>query len=48
MSTGYVASLNRSQQGAVRSLLADSEDLQVALIHGPPGTRLKKPSENVI
>ena len=47
MSTGYVASLNRSQQGAVRSLLVDSEDLQVALIHGPPGTRSKKPSENV-
>jgi len=38
MSTGYVASLNRSQQAAVRSLLADSEDLQVSLIHGPPGT----------
>jgi len=38
LSSGYVASLNRSQQAAVRSLLAESEDLQVSLIHGPPGT----------
>lgn len=38
LSSGYVASLNRSQQAAVRSLLGDSEDLQVSLIHGPPGT----------
>ena len=37
LSYGYIADLNRSQQAAVRSLLAESEDLQVALIHGPPG-----------
>ena len=39
LSSGYVAELNRSQQAAVRSLLADSEDLQVSLIHGPPGSQ---------
>jgi len=38
LSYGYMASLNSSQQAAVRSLLAKSEDLQVSLIHGPPGT----------
>lgn len=38
LSSGYITSLNSSQQAAVRSLLADSEDLQVSLIHGPPGT----------
>lgn len=37
LSYGYIAKLNRSQRAAVRSLLAESEDLQVALIHGPPG-----------
>lgn len=37
LSYGYIAELNRSQRAAVRSLLAESEDLQVALIHGPPG-----------
>ena len=41
LSYGYIASLNRSQQAAVRSLLAESEDLQVALIHGPPGMGYK-------
>jgi hypothetical protein len=38
LSSGYISELNRSQQAAVRSLLADSEGLQVSLIHGPPGT----------
>ncbi len=38
LSYGYIKELNRSQQAAVRSLLAESEDLQVSLIHGPPGT----------
>jgi hypothetical protein len=37
LSSGYITELNPSQKAAVRSLLAKSEDLQVSLIHGPPG-----------
>jgi hypothetical protein len=37
MHYGYVAFLNSSQQAATRSILAKKVDLQVALIHGPPG-----------
>lgn len=39
LSSEYSKDLNCSQQAAVCSLLADSEDLQVSLVHGPPGTR---------